>query len=122
MRKPIAFIATDGPEQAAAFYRDVIGLDLVEDTPFALVFDDGGSMLRIQKIAQIEPATHTVHGWQVTDILAEMARLASHGVEFSRYEGLGQDEHGVWTSPDGHKICWFRDPCGNNLSLTQFAG
>jgi len=122
MRKPIAFIATDGPEQTAAFYRDVIGLDLVEDTPFALVFDDGGSMLRIQKIAQIEPATHTVHGWQVTDILAEMARLASHGVEFSRYEGLGQDEHGVWTSPDGHKICWFRDPCGNNLSLTQFAG
>ena len=122
MRKPIAFIATDDPEQAAAFYRDVIGLDLVEDTPFALVFDDGGSMLRIQKIAQIEPATHTVHGWQVTDILAEMARLASHGVEFSRYEGLGQDEHRVWTSPDGHKICWFRDPCGNNLSLTQFAG
>ena len=121
MRKPIAFIATDDPERAAAFYRDAIGLNLVENTPFALVFDDGGSMLRVQKVAKVEPASHTVHGWQVMDISAEMVRLASHGVEFSRYEGLGQDEHGVWTSPDGHKICWFQDPCGNNLSLTQFA-
>lgn len=122
MRKPIAFIATDDPEGSATFYREAIGLELVEDTPFALVFDDGGMMLRIQKITAAEPVSHTVHGWEVRDISAEMARLASHGVEFSRFEGLGQDEGGVWTSPDGHKICWFRDPSGNNLSLTQFAG
>lgn len=122
MHKPIAFIAADDPEAAMAFYRDTIGLELVEDTPFAIVFDDSGTMLRIQKVAALEPGLHTVHGWEVTDISAEMARLATHGVEFSYYEGLGQDEQGVWTSPDGHRICWFRDPCGNNLSLTQFAG
>jgi hypothetical protein len=33
---------------------------------------------------------------------------------------LEQDERGVWISPDGHKIAWFRDPSGNNLSLTEF--
>jgi hypothetical protein len=33
---------------------------------------------------------------------------------------MSQDELGVWTSPDGHKVAWFRDPDGNNLSLTEF--
>ncbi|MDQ2904140.1 MAG: VOC family protein [Chloroflexota bacterium] len=35
----IAFIATTQPEQARVFYREVLGLRLVEDTPFSLVFD-----------------------------------------------------------------------------------
>jgi catechol 2,3-dioxygenase-like lactoylglutathione lyase family enzyme len=121
-RRPVSFIAATDAAASLAFYRDVVGLDLVEDTPFAIVFQDCGQMLRIQKVSSFDPAVHTVHGWEVTDIAADMSRLARHGIEFMRFERLGQDEHGVWTSPDGHKICWFRDPCGNNLSLTQFAG
>jgi hypothetical protein len=27
---------------------------------------------------------------------------------------------GIWTTPDGTKIAWFKDPDGNLLSLTQF--
>ena len=45
----IAFIATTQPEQARVFYSEVLGLRLMEDTPFALVFDAYGTMLRIQK-------------------------------------------------------------------------
>src|SRR5687768_16468904 len=120
MRKPIAFIATDDAEAALRFYRDVLGLDLLEDSHFALVFDDGGQMLRVQKVAQAEPAPNTVHGWEVDDIDAEIAALSQRGVQFTRYEALEQDERGVWTSPDGAKIAWFRDPSGNNLSLTEF--
>jgi len=37
------------------------------------------------------------------------------------YEGLGQDSDGVWATPDGALVAWFRDPDGNTLSLTQFA-
>ena len=33
---------------------------------------------------------------------------------------LEQDESGVWTSPSGAKVAWFKDPDGNVLSLTQF--
>jgi predicted enzyme related to lactoylglutathione lyase len=44
-------------------------------------------------------------------------------VEFHRYDdGMGQDERGVWTTPDGARIAWFADPEGNTLSLTQFPG
>lgn len=120
MRKPIAFIATDDADAALTFYGDVLGLKLLEDSHFALVFDDGGQMLRVQKVAQVEPAPNTVHGWEVTDIAAEITALSRQGVQFARYEALEQDEQGVWTSPDGHRIAWFRDPSNNNLSLTQF--
>lgn len=47
-------------------------------------------------------------------------QLTARGVHFTRYEGMGQVERGVWTAPGGAKIAWFLDPDGNNLSLTQF--
>jgi hypothetical protein len=45
--------------------------------------------------------------------------LAGAGVEFERYE-MKQDKLGIWTSPSGARIAWFKDPDGNLLSLTQF--
>jgi hypothetical protein len=33
---------------------------------------------------------------------------------------MGQDELGIWSSPDGRtKLAWFADPDGNVLSLSQ---
>jgi predicted enzyme related to lactoylglutathione lyase len=46
--------------------------------------------------------------------------LAGAGVEFERYGKMKQDELGIWTSPSGARIAWFKDPDGNLLSLTQF--
>jgi hypothetical protein len=41
-------------------------------------------------------------------------------VPFTRYDGMSQDEDGIWTAPSGDRVAWFADPDGNNLSLTQF--
>jgi len=47
--------------------------------------------------------------------------LAAKGVKFTVYEGMGQDDLGIWSPPGGTtKVAWFPDPDGNNLSLTQF--
>jgi predicted enzyme related to lactoylglutathione lyase len=27
----------------------------------------------------------------------------------------------MWKSPEASRVCWFKDPDGNTLSLTQFA-
>jgi hypothetical protein len=32
---------------------------------------------------------------------------------------MDQDELGVWTSPSGARIAWFKDPDENTLSLAQ---
>jgi hypothetical protein len=40
-------------------------------------------------------------------------------VTFERFEGMVQDDLGVWTTPGGDLVAWFKDPDGNVLSLTQ---
>lgn len=115
----IAFAATSRVAEAAFFYHDVLGLRLVEDSPFALVFSANGTQLRIQKMPTHTAAAHTVLGWRVDDIAATVDGLTTRGVRFEHYEQLPQDSHGIWKTPDGAQVAWFKDPDGNLLSLTQ---
>ncbi|MCR5879196.1 VOC family protein [Phenylobacterium sp. J367] len=63
---------------------------------------------------------HPVFGWNVEDIVGAVRDLQARGVALTIYEGLGQDELGIWTAPDGKaKVAWFADPDGNVLSLSQ---
>jgi hypothetical protein len=78
-------------------------------------------MLRIQKVEALTPAPYTSLGWQVGDIAAQVRDLSSRGVAFERYDWMSQDELDIWTTPEGSKIAWFKDPDSNLLSLTQFA-
>jgi len=116
----VAFVATSQPHRASQFYRDVLGLRMVADEPAALVFDANGTMLRIAKVPELAPARHTVLGWSVADVAAAVTELGARGVAFERYEGFGQNDLGIWTSPGGGRVAWFKDPDGNTLSLTQF--
>lgn len=116
----IAFVATANPDAALHFYRDVLGLPLLDDEPSALVFDARGTMLRVSKVKELTPAPYTVLGWEVEGIQAHARDLAAREVEVERFEGLPQNEHGVCAFPDGTRVLWFRDPDGNLLSLTQF--
>jgi catechol 2,3-dioxygenase-like lactoylglutathione lyase family enzyme len=106
--------------RARAFYEQVLGLPVAAHDDFACVFDANGTMLRITAVPEVRPAGYTILGWKVTDIAAAVRDLAARGVAFLRYDGMGQDEDGVWTSPSGDKVAWFADPDGNILSLTQF--
>lgn len=116
----IAFAATEDAARALVFYRDVLGLELKSDEPFALVFDANGTMLRAAKVERAAPPPYTVLGWQVSDIAATVKALTGRGATFERYAGLDQDDAGIWLSPSGAKVAWFKDPDGNLLSLTEF--
>ena len=116
----ISFIATSNAKAAREFYEKTLGLTFVSGDQFALVFEVNGTMLRIQKVDKVNPHGYTSLGWEVTDIKKEVSQLVKRGVKFTRYEGMDQDEHGIWNAPSGAKIAWFTDPDGNTLSLTQF--
>ena len=116
---PVSFVATVDPIRARAFYEGVLGLTLIADEPVALVFDLNGHMWRIAKTNEIVPANQTVLGWNVRDIAKELQLLSGRGVSFLRFDGMPQDAHGVWTSPSGARVAWFKDSDGNNLSLTE---
>ena len=118
----VAFAPTTDLAVARAFYADALGLRVADDTAYAVVFDAHGTMLRLTPVDSFDPDPFTVLGWAVTDIEAAIDGLRERGVLFTTYDGLGQDERGIWTAPDGSRIAWFRDPDGSTLSLTQSAG
>jgi len=117
----IAFAGSTDLSLALVFYEQTLGLRLIEQNDFACVFDANGTMLRVTAVAEVARAGYTVLGWRVSDIASTVRGLAAKGVVFLRYDGMDQDESGVWTTPGGDKVAWFADPDGNVLSLTQFS-
>jgi catechol 2,3-dioxygenase-like lactoylglutathione lyase family enzyme len=47
---------TADAERAIGFYRDILGLRLVADESFVVVFDASGTMLRMTKIERVVAA------------------------------------------------------------------
>ena len=116
----MVFLPSTDLDRSRRFFADLLGLPLVEVTPFACVLQVGPTMVRVTKVEQLRPQPFTVFGFQVSDLRATVMRLADAGVGLLRFDGMGQDADGVWTTPDGDQVAWFHDPDGNTLSLTQF--
>jgi catechol 2,3-dioxygenase-like lactoylglutathione lyase family enzyme len=117
----IAFIPVSDIATARAFYASTLGLPVLDESPFALVVDANGTQVRITPVPELHPQPFTIAGWEVADVHASVSALAARGVGFNRYDGMDQNAEGVWTSPSGALVAWFRDPDGNTLSLTQSA-
>ena len=53
------------------FYAEVLGLRLIAEEDFGVVFDlGGGATLRLTDMKDHAPSPHTVLGWEVPDIRA----------------------------------------------------
>ena len=126
----VAFAAVRDRDAARKFYRDTLGLTLVGEDRFAMIFDANGTMLRLTPVAEWTPPQFTVLGWEVPDIEAAVKALTGAGVAFERYPwmGKGPEELPIWTSPSGSdvspahggaRVAWFKDPDGNVLSVSQ---
>ena len=118
--RTISFIPTANLARAREFYRFTLGLKLISESPSGLLFEVSGAMMRIFQMGQIFAPRYTVFGWKVPNISAVVDELANKEIRFEFYDGFDQDAQGIWTSPDGSRVAWFRDPDGNILSLTQF--
>lgn len=118
--KLMAFLATTDLGRAREFYCDALGLQLVSEDQFALVLDAAGTMLRVTLVQQVAAAKYTVLGWQVADIVRTVKHLQNSHIALEHYPGMQQDGLGIWASPRGARVAWFKDPDGNTLSITQF--
>jgi len=117
----MAFIPVRDLATARSFYGSTLGLRVTEENPYAVALDARGTMLRLTQVDDLRVQPFTVAGWQVGDIRAVVDALSARGVAFTRYDGMDQDERGIWTTPGGDRVAWFTDPDGNTLSLTSFA-
>jgi catechol 2,3-dioxygenase-like lactoylglutathione lyase family enzyme len=116
----IAFVTIVDVDRAKKFYGETLGLRLMsEEPPFALVFDAHGIMLRLVMGSERAPVPGTILGWQVPDVTAVARDLERAGIRFERYARMKQDDLGVWTTPTGARVAWFKDPDGNVLSISE---
>lgn len=118
-KKLKAFVPTTMPDKAKSFYKDVLGLKLLSEDNYALEFDANGMLLRVATVQDLTPQVFTVLGWDVEDISSVIKSLNDKNIFCEKYDFFEQDDSGVWTSPNGSKVAWFKDPDGNLLSLTQ---
>jgi catechol 2,3-dioxygenase-like lactoylglutathione lyase family enzyme len=117
--KIVGFIPTKDYEKARAFYEGKLDFDFVSLDQFALVMRVGTHMVRISKMANFTPLQGTILGWEVDDIQCVARWLDQRGVILEKYPFVQDRELGIWTTPSGDKVAWFKDPDGNILSIGQ---
>jgi catechol 2,3-dioxygenase-like lactoylglutathione lyase family enzyme len=115
----VAFVPVADLGRARAFYENILGLPCVDASGLACVFDCDGTTLRAALVEGFVPARHTVVGWAVSDLPAVVRYLTDRAVKMERFDGLDQDDRGIWTTPAGDQVVWFKDFDGNTLSVTQ---
>lgn len=117
---PVVFVYAREREPAIAFYRDRLGFALRDSDTYGDFLLLGGLLLRLTIMPAHAAHEHPVFGWDVADLPGEVARLRDAGIDFLIYDGMGQDEHGIWTAPDGtSQIAFFADPDGNVICLSS---
>lgn len=107
-------------EKAMVFYRDVLGLKVLEETPFAIRFGAGaGSQISTYKRPSVERG-HTVCHFEVSDIEAAVADIRSRGGVFEEYAGGSLTTvNGIAPMGPIARGAWLKDPEGNVIGLRQ---
>jgi catechol 2,3-dioxygenase-like lactoylglutathione lyase family enzyme len=118
-REIVAFVPTRNAKKARSFYEGVLGLKFISEDAFALVMKGHHTMIRVAIVPNFKPHPFTILGWVVPDIHRAVAALTKRKVHFEQYGLNDQEPTGIWKSPSGASVAWFKDPDGNVLSLTQ---
>ena len=117
----VGFIPTKDYDAARAFYEGKLQCQFVSHDQYALVLRVGPHLLRIVKLPNYTPLQATILGWEVPDVPAVVQWLASRGVSIEKYPWVPDQERGIWTTPNGDQVAWFKDPDGNVLSVSHHA-
>jgi catechol 2,3-dioxygenase-like lactoylglutathione lyase family enzyme len=115
----MAFVPVTDLARARQFYEGTLGLEVRQADDFGCMLSANGTTLRLAQVDDYQRPAFTVLGWQVASIEEAVAALAGAGITMQRYEGMEQDEVGIWRAPSGDRVAWFPDSEGNNLSVTE---
>lgn len=117
---PFSGFSVDDVAAARDFYRDTLGLVVLEQGGMLFLELTGGHRVLLYPKDDHQPATYTVLNFPVPDVETTVDALTGRGVVFERYEGtpVETDAKGVFRG-GGPLIAWFTDPAGNVLSIIE---
>ena len=112
----VTTVAVTDLDQAKAFYRDQLGLQLLDEQPFAIRFGAGkGTQVSVRRG---QPNVgQTVGHFEVDDIEAVVRELTGRGVAFQEYETPKTVDFIATIGPA--RGAWFSDPDGNVFGVRQ---
>ncbi|MFG6475848.1 VOC family protein [Microbacterium sp. P06] len=117
--KAFSAFSVDDIDAARLFYRDTLGLEVVDDPMgfFSIRLASGASVFVYAK-PDHEPASFTILNFPAADVDAAVGDLNARGVVTKIYsdDELPTDERGI-SRGRGPVMAWFRDPAGNVLSV-----
>jgi catechol 2,3-dioxygenase-like lactoylglutathione lyase family enzyme len=116
--KAYSGLAVNDLQKAREFYGETLGIQTSEEYGLMWLHLAGGRDTLVYEQPDVTPASYTILNFEVDDIDKAVDALASSGVRFERYDGVEQDERGVFRR-EGPYIAWFKDPSGNVLSVLQ---
>lgn len=119
--KAHAVVAVADLEKALAFYRDTLGLTVVNEMPdgAATLSAGAGTFVDVYVSQFAGTARSTSVDFEVDDLDAVMAELRSRGVVFEEYDmGELKTTNGV-ADAGGVRGAWFKDPEGNIVGLVE---
>ena len=117
-----ATVAVSDHDRGKAFYRDKLGLRVVQDGVGATTFECAdGTLLDVYPSRYAGTAKSTVASFEVPDLDGAMADLRGRGITFEEIEeGDIKTSNGV-AELGGVRGAWFKDPDGNTLALVQLS-
>jgi predicted enzyme related to lactoylglutathione lyase len=116
--KAFSGFSVDDIAAAKRFYSETLGIEVTEENGLLSLNIAGSNPTIVYPKPNHLPASFTILNFPVLDIEATVEQLGERGVSFERYEGMGQDERGIFRG-GGPLIAWFKDPAGNILSVLQ---
>jgi catechol 2,3-dioxygenase-like lactoylglutathione lyase family enzyme len=120
--KAYSGFAVDDLQKAREFYEGTLGLEVTEEYDLLTLHLAGERPTLVYPKPDFTPATYTILNFPVPDIDAAVGELTARGVGFERYDGMEQDEKGVFRGAErneGPNIAWFTDPAGNIMSVIE---
>ncbi len=119
MKLGMIVVMTPDLDEARAFYRDLLGLNLTVETANQLIFDLDESELHVFSCADAAPAGYrhgataaTICAFEVASIEVEMRRMTAAGVVFLHAQPAENPVSGV-------RYAAFRAPGGNVHELIE---
>ena len=116
--KAFSGFSVDDVPKAEQFYSQTLGLKTSQENGMLTLHLADDRPTLVYPKPNHTPADYTVLNFPVQDIDEAVKGLSARGVHFERYEGMEQDERGVFRL-GGPYIAWFKDPAGNILAVLQ---
>jgi catechol 2,3-dioxygenase-like lactoylglutathione lyase family enzyme len=112
----VTTIAVEDLPTAKRFYGEQLGLELLDETPFALRFGAGGGSQVSVRIGKPNVG-QTVGHFEVADLDAEMRVLRERGISFEEYEQPKTTDGVAQIGPA--RGAWLTDPSGNVIGMRE---